>query len=223
VYSPHHPLLVALFILIFVLLLTALLFELTGIAFGELGFGRIGAALVVGGSLLGSFVDLPIAKIEANMPELVNEYVIVFGKPYRVRTARANMTIVAVNVGGALIPTLVSCYLLFKDPATIPQCLLGVAVVSLAMHIVARPTRGVGIVAPTFVAPLVSAALALLIPSGIPYVTAYVSGVLGTLIGADLTNLPSVYKIGGGVVSIGGAGTFDGIFLSGILAVLLAR
>ena len=51
---------------------------------------------------------------------------------------------------------------------------------------------------------------------------AYVSGTLGTLIGADLLNLSRIQGLGAPVVSIGGAGTFDGIFLTGIVAVLLA-
>jgi uncharacterized membrane protein len=45
---------------------------------------------------------------------------------------------------------------------------------------------------------------------------------MGTLIGADLTNLDKIRGLGAPVASIGGAGTFDGIFLTGILAVLLA-
>jgi hypothetical protein len=51
---------------------------------------------------------------------------------------------------------------------------------------------------------------------------AYIAGSLGTLIGADLANLSKVRGLGAPVASIGGAGTFDGIFLTGILAVLLA-
>jgi uncharacterized membrane protein len=43
-----------------------------------------------------------------------------------------------------------------------------------------------------------------------------------TLIGADLLNLDAVRGLGAPVASIGGAGTFDGIFLTGIMAVLLA-
>jgi uncharacterized membrane protein len=45
---------------------------------------------------------------------------------------------------------------------------------------------------------------------------------MGTLIGADLLNLAKIGTLGAPVASIGGAGTFDGIFLTGILAVLLA-
>ena len=51
---------------------------------------------------------------------------------------------------------------------------------------------------------------------------AYVSGSLGTLIGADLLNLDKMRAIGTPIASLGGAGTFDGIFVTGILAVLIA-
>lgn len=39
---------------------------------------------------------------------------------------------------------------------------------------------------------------------------------------ADLLNLGRVAEMGAPIVSIGGAGTFDGVFLTGILASLLA-
>jgi uncharacterized membrane protein len=51
---------------------------------------------------------------------------------------------------------------------------------------------------------------------------AYISGSLGTLIGADLLNLDKLQGLGAPIASIGGAGTFDGIFLTGIVAVLMA-
>ena len=51
---------------------------------------------------------------------------------------------------------------------------------------------------------------------------AYIGGSLGTLLGADLLNLGNIQGLGAPVASIGGAGTFDGIFLTGILAVLIA-
>ena len=39
---------------------------------------------------------------------------------------------------------------------------------------------------------------------------------------ADLLNLRRIRSLGAPVVVVGGAGTFDGVFLSGLLAVLLA-
>jgi uncharacterized membrane protein len=123
---------------------------------------------------------------------------------------------------GAVIPTLVSFYLLWKSPSAILYALLGVAIVAAVTHAIARPVKGVGIVTPAFIPPILAALLAYLIPSGSPRIIAYVSGVLGTLIGADLSNLGVIPELGAPIVSIGGAGTFDGVFLSGIIAVLLA-
>jgi uncharacterized membrane protein len=134
-------------------------------------------------------------------------------------------TMVAINLGGALIPTLVSFYLLWKLPSTISQALVGVAVVAVVTHVVARPVKGVGIATPAFIPPIVAAISAYLLSSnasGAIRVVAYVAGVLGTLIGADLSNLHVIPKLGAPVASIGGAGTFDGVFLSGIIAALLA-
>jgi len=53
-------------------------------------------------------------------------------------------------------------------------------------------------------------------------ILAYVGGSLGTLIGADLLNLGHMQNLGAPVASIGGAGTFDGIFVTGVLAVIIA-
>lgn len=50
---------------------------------------------------------------------------------------------------------------------------------------------------------------------------AFIAGVIGPLIGADLLHLKDVGKLGAGMVSIGGAGTFDGIVLSAIFAAYL--
>ena len=67
-----------------------------------------------------------------------------------------------------------------------------------------------------------TAAVALILSREDAAPLAYIGGALGTLIGADLTNLDKVSGLGAPVASIGGAGTFDGIFLTGVFAVLLA-
>ena len=69
---------------------------------------------------------------------------------------------------------------------------------------------------------IVTAIVSLLLSRANAAPLAYISGSMGTLIGADLTNLDKVAGLGAPVASIGGAGTFDGIFITGILAVLLA-
>jgi uncharacterized membrane protein len=62
----------------------------------------------------------------------------------------------------------------------------------------------------------------MLLASGSAAPVAYIGGTLGTLIGADLLNLPAVRRMPALMLSIGGAGVFDGVFLVGIIAVLVA-
>jgi uncharacterized membrane protein len=90
------------------------------------------------------------------------------------------------------------------------------------VHLMAKKVRGQGIVTPAFLPPLVAAMIALLLHPGAGVaIIAYVSGSMGALIGADLSNLNGITQLGAPVVSIGGAGTFDGVFLTGIIAVII--
>jgi uncharacterized membrane protein len=120
-----------------------------------------------------------------------------------------------------VIPVFLSIYLMAKN-RLVWQSLLGVAIVALFVYHLAEPLRGVGIAVPTYLPPLIAAGVGLLISRRYAPPLAYISGSLGTLIGADLLNLGTIQGLGAPVASIGGAGTFDGIFLTGILAVLLA-
>jgi uncharacterized membrane protein len=97
-----------------------------------------------------------------------------------------------------------------------------VLLTAAVVHGVARYVEGVGIVAPTLLPPV--AAVLFSLPFGSPNlaITAYIAGTVGTLIGADLSNLGKISAGGTHVASIGGAGKFDGIFLTGIVAVLIA-
>jgi uncharacterized membrane protein len=130
-------------------------------------------------------------------------------------------TVIAVNVGGALIPGLMSLYLL----ARYRLWLLGLAstaCVGAVCYSLADPVPGVGIALPVLVPALTTALVALLLSYRQAAPLAYISGSLGTLIGADLLNLDKVQGLGAPIASIGGAGTFDGVFLTGVLAVLIA-
>ena len=121
-----------------------------------------------------------------------------------------------------MIPTAVSIYLLSRaSSSTVILSLVGVLTVALVTHAVARPVKGVGIATPAFIPPIAAAVAAFILLPTQPKTIAYVAGTLGTLIGADLLNLRKIPKLGAPVASIGGAGTFDGVFLSGIIAVLL--
>jgi uncharacterized membrane protein len=99
---------------------------------------------------------------------------------------------------------------------------IAVAVIAVAIHMMATPVQGVGIAVPVIAPVVVTAIMALLLSREYAAPLAYIGGSMGTLIGADLMNLEKIGSLGAPVASIGGAGTFDGIFLTGILAVLLA-
>jgi len=222
-YFHHNLSFFAILVLILVLALVFLFVEIVGTAFKEIGFPPTMIALILLSSFTGSFINIPLLRLKATIPIVREEFVSFFGIVYRIPRVKygETQTLLAINLGGALIPTAVSFYLLWKMPSAIMYALIGVAIVSLVTHVAARPVKGVGIVTPAFLPPLVAGLTAYFLPFKTPQIIAYVAGVLGTLLGADLLNLPAIPKIGAPVASIGGAGTFDGVFLSGIVAVLL--
>jgi uncharacterized membrane protein len=196
-------------------------------AFEALGLPPELALMALTASLIGSYINVPIAQIDSGEPHLA-EVVSSFGVRYRVpfRYARGATTL-AVNVGGAIVPMLISIYVLARQPAAIVPSALGALTVALVVHRWARPVRGLGIAIPMFIPPIVAAVAAWILAAlfgGYAHVDAiaYVGGVAGTLIGADIANLGKLRDLGAPVASIGGAGTFDGVFLTGIVAVLLA-
>ena len=134
---------------------------------------------------------------------------------------RMREQIIAINVGGAIVPILISIYL-FKFAPIVPV-IIATTIITILTKFLARPVPGIGIAMPAFIPPIVAAVLAMLLAHNQnPAAVAYISGVIGTLVGADLLNLNKISKMGGYVLSIGGAGVFDGIFLIGVIAALLA-
>jgi len=196
-----------------------------GVAFGALfpTLGASGVLLLLASSLLGSYVNIPVHRVTSSRPLVRLRYINAFGITYQVPTIEygARSTLIAVNFGGAVIPALVSIYALVRFPSSIPYALAATAFVAAATKLVSRPVPGVGIVAPSLVPPL-NAALAATLLGTSPHIVAYVAGSMGTLLGADILNFRTIPRLGSPIVSIGGAGTFDGIFFSGIIAVVLA-
>ncbi|HYW36334.1 MAG TPA: DUF1614 domain-containing protein, partial [Balneolaceae bacterium] len=92
----------------------------------------------------------------------------------------------------------------------------------IVCQIFARPVENLGIVMPTFIPALAAVASALILTPNHAPAVAFVSGVMGPLVGADLLHLQDIKKMNTRVASIGGAGTFDGIVISAMLATLLA-
>ncbi len=182
-----------------------------------------------------SFVNVVLATVRTGeiVTTLGIDYVEFFGVPIpipRVRTMELS-TIVAINVGGALVPISASAilaYLVISSAYRGPfmlALLADVIITSVVVYLLARPIAGVGIVVPAFIAPLVAAFVASLTAGfGVAgAAAAYIGGSIGSLLGADVFRLSrSIRQLRAPLLSIGGAGVFDGVFLSGVLAFVLA-
>jgi uncharacterized membrane protein len=214
------PFLLILF-LVFLIVLALVQFGILEYVYAKIGIQPRYVFLLLLLSLLGSYVNIPVAQIPAKQI-VSNEVVSDWGVQYVVpRVEEWPETILAVNVGGALLPTILSIYLLFKNRLFL-RGLIGVTFVAAIVHQMAHAVPGVGIAMPPLIPPLLAAGIALVLSRQSAPALAYISGSMGTLIGADLLNLGIIQELHAPVLSIGGAGTFDGVFLTGILAVLLA-
>jgi uncharacterized membrane protein len=173
-------------------------------------------------TLLGSQVNIPLYSLPPPRIAARPPHASTFGRPAgTAEVVHRRGTVVAVNVGGALIPALISLYLLVRMGMYV-RTAIATGVVALVVHHMAHIVPGAGIAVPMLVPPLLAAGLALLLAFRRAPPVAYVAGSMGALIGADIMNLSRVAEIGAPVVAIGGAGTFDGVFLTGIIAGLLA-
>jgi uncharacterized membrane protein len=220
-YFPVGVGLATLFAAILLALLLLLQIGLLSRAYSALGLDPRVATLVLFGSLLGSYINLPLVRLPEERV-VSREVVELFGVPFLAPvTVDWPGTILAINVGGAVIPILLSFYLLMRHDLW-GSAAIATAIVAYVVHRMATPVPGVGISVPTIAPPLLAAGVALVLSRRYAAPIAYIGGSLGVLIGADLLNLGLLRSLGAPVASIGGAGTFDGIFLTGVIAVLLA-
>jgi len=206
---------------VFAMVVALVEFGVLGYAYEKMGIGRrhiLGILLL---SLFGSAVNIPLAELPAK-DIVVERAVNFFGVWYTVpEIVQEGRTIIAVNLGGALIPLGLSVYLLVKR-GIYAEAAVGVAVMAVISHLLARPVPGVGIAMPTLLPPVLAAIVAVLISRQHAAPLAYVAGSMGCLLGADVLNLGRIQELGAPIASIGGAGISDGVFLTGIIAVLLA-
>src|SRR5579864_1449600 len=225
-FAPFHFLPLALPFFLALVLLVAIVIGLIEVhvlsyAYARIGIDRRYIFLILAGSLLGSYVNIPIAQLP---PERIisNQQVVFFGMRYVVPVVENwSSTVIALNVGGAIIPTILSLYLVMTN-RIYARAAIGTIVMAACIYLMATPVVGVGIAVPTFMPPILAAIVAYLLSRQSAPALAYIVGSLGTLIGADLLNLERIQGLGAPIASIGGAGTFDGIFLTGVIAVLLA-
>jgi uncharacterized membrane protein len=220
-FLPLTPVFFLALVALFALAVAMIEIGLLRYAYEKMGIARqyVYALLIL--SLLGSYINIPITHL-APEPVYSGVEVSFFGMRYVVPTVEDEQsTLLAVNLGGAVIPGGVAIYLLLRNRLFI-EGLMGTLLVALCVHGVARPLPDVGVAVPTFVPPILAVAVAWLMSRSKAAPLAYIVGTWGTLIGADLMNLGKIQGLAAPVASIGGAGTFDSVFLTGVIAVLLA-
>jgi uncharacterized membrane protein len=194
-----------LFVVLMVPVLLVYLFIIVSEEAFELAGTKASRAIIMTvGALVGSLIDIPFAITDG--------------------------VVLAVNVGGCIIPLLLSAEVVARQRVRPGPAVLAVIFVALVSYYFATPVQGEGILMPFYIAPLAGAFAGILL-AGADITspgTAYVGGAMGTLLGADIFLLATpgtIETIAGGeiaILSIGGAGVFDGIFLTGIIAVFLA-
>jgi uncharacterized membrane protein len=220
-YLPLSPAFFSILVGLFVVVFLLIQFGALSYAYMRLGVSFRTAMLLLFGSLLGSYFNIPVAELAGQQIQS-GRLIDFFGMRYVVPVVIDwPGTVIAVNIGGAVIPSLMAIYLLVRYRLWV-QGAAAIAGVAAICHWLAQPVPGLGIAIPTLAPAAATAIVALLISRQYAAQLAYIGGSLGTLIGADLLNLNKVQGLGAPVASIGGAGTFDGIFVIGILAVLIA-
>lgn len=220
--SPYSPKSFFLFVFVLAVLVAFIHVGILRVAFEKLGLSETAAFAMLFASLLGSTINIPLFTIDAREPFHEPVEMPKFGLLRWPQMRFDNKTLVAVNVGGCLVPLAFSLYLLAMHDVPILKAMLIVAIVAALSRGFSQPVPGIGIAMPIFIAPFSSALLALTFDPTHSAPLAYIGGSMGVLIGADLLRLNDIRYLGSPFASIGGAGTFDGIFLSGIVAVLLA-
>ena len=217
-FSPFY---LILFVFLLGFLVAMVQVGLLSLAFERLGLSTGSGFLLLGASLFGSAVNFPVARVQSESTEPVPVPPHLRGLLRQSRIPFTGETVIAVNLGGCLIPLAFSLYLLGTHDLPASQVLIATALVSLVAYAFSRPVPGLGIAMPVLIAPLAAALVALGTNAQQAPPLAYISGTLGVLIGADLLHMKDIRRLGTPIASIGGAGTFDGIFITGIVAVLL--
>lgn len=251
IFSPISIWVLFALILLVVIGLPLLFFGLIGAALGNLGFGFWMIVLLIIAIFVGSFINIPLGTLKPKTQKPKEEPAprkptgqyapSMYDKMYRTdrfetepyASESSRGTQISINVGGAVIPILISIYIILMgafgtishDPWYLAKIIAALAITTICVYLAAKPVRGIGIATPFFIGPIVTLAAALILGGGFGLPAAgiaYVAGTLGTLIGADLLHLKDVPTQESSMLSIGGAGTFDGIFLTGIITALIA-
>ena len=235
VYSAGPLTLIALLVIIgLVVIVVPLLFlGLVGSAFTNLvGLSWITATALVILILICSLVNIPVWKVRKETIRMPHGEAGQFPDAFT-PTEVGGMweTSIAVNLGGAIIPVAMACWLLYRASSVMAgetlylQVAAAILVVAAIAYVTTRPVLGLGLRVPLFVPGLTALLCGILFAQGLGLtagVIAFVSAVFGILLGANLAHLPHVGDLEVPQVSIGGAGTFGAVFIGCILSAIIA-
>ena len=216
---PHR---FGIFLFVIAFLFAIVQLGLLSIAFDKLELSANAAFALLLVSLAGSLVNIPVVRVSAEGPATDQQDLNPFGLFRQPRQEFKGVTVIAVNLGGCLVPLGFSLYLLIAHQLSVVAVVASVVFVTILSRLASMPIPGIGIGMPVFVAPLAAAIAGITLGNSDSAPVAYIAGTLGVLLGADLLRINDIRRLGIPIASIGGAGTFDGIFVSGIVAVLLA-
>jgi uncharacterized membrane protein len=175
--------------------------------------------------ILGSLINIPlkrvktVSKIPIDLRQLYG-----LNRFFTRRILQKNEMTIAVNFGGCVVPLALALHQL-THLFTAEIILMPILVIIINVIICYRLSEvkaGVGILLPAFVPGIIAALCALILSPENPSSVAFCAGILGPLIGADILRLKHIIALGSGSASIGGAGIFDGIVISGFVALLLS-
>jgi uncharacterized membrane protein len=221
IYLPVSLILFLVLLLFIPFIWFAVAIDVVEIAVAKLGFSPNMAFLLLVLVIITSPINIPLYRLEAPI-QPTDDFVALWGREFWGIPLRKleRSTVIALNVGGGLIPVVLALYQLSHGNAL--AILLVTAIVTCVSYFAARVVPGIGIQMNPLLAPLTAALSAMLIYPPHAAAVAFAGGVLGTLIGADLLHLKDIQSMSAGVLSIGGAGVFDGIALCGLFALLLS-
>ena len=229
--GPLSIIALVLFIGLVILVIPLVFLGFVGKAFTQLGFTWYEALAIVLLMLFGSFADIPLYTIRRDMIRAVPGEFSDGSAAHPWAPEPVWDTVISLNLGGAVIPLLVSAYLLYSAMTKLETAILGpvcagIVIVAIIAYVATRLVPGYGIRAPLFMPGLAAILCGLLLTGGntglTAGVTAFVAGTAGTLLGAGIAWLPRVKDLEMPRVSIGGAGMFGAIFLACILSAMIA-
>jgi uncharacterized membrane protein len=235
VYSAGPLTIIALLVIIglIVIVVPLLFLGLVGRAFTNLvGLSWITATALVILILLCSLVNIPVWKVRRETIRMPHSPDGQFPDAFSPNeTGGLWETSITVNLGGAIIPVAMACYLLYRASTVISdtlylQVIAATLIVAAMAYVTTRPVVGIGLRVPLFIPGLAALLCGILLAGGFGLlsagVIAFVSATFGILLGANIAHLPHVGDLEVPQVSIGGAGTFGAIFIGCILSALIA-